>query len=274
VPANVRAHLVLQLVAAAAASAALLLGVGLPLAAAHASIAALAGAFLLSAALFVVVGAAILFRRVARPVERMLAAAEQLSSEGLPALGPPGEAPGPGLPRAALAFERTVSALAEERARVAEKVAALERANRELGGARESLVRAERLATLGRIAAGIAHEVGNPLGAITGYAELARDRLAAMDAGIPRPVRGRISPTSSSASATRRSASTGSSAICSTSPGRRRRCSGRWRSPRPSRRRCGSRACSRASGRWRSPSRSRTRSPRSSPTSGGSRRCS
>jgi len=44
-------------------------------------------------------------------------------------------------------------------------------------------VRAERLATAGRLASGIAHEIGNPLGAITGYVELATDRLGAGDAG-------------------------------------------------------------------------------------------
>jgi signal transduction histidine kinase len=174
-PASVRSHLVLQLAAIAAASLAVLAAVGLPLVAAGAPPAALAAALLVAAALVVALGAAVLFRGVARPVERMLAAAEQLSTEGLPALGPPGEARGPGLPRAALAFERTVAALGE-------KVAALERANRELSQARESLVRQERLATAGRLAAGIAHEVGNPLGAITGYAELGRDRLRTGDA--------------------------------------------------------------------------------------------
>jgi signal transduction histidine kinase len=81
-----------------------------------------------------------------------------------------------------VAFERMAAALGEERARLAEKVTELERANGALVDARETLLRAERLATLGRLAAGVAHEVGNPLGAISGYVELARDRIARMDA--------------------------------------------------------------------------------------------
>ena len=71
----------------------------------------------------------------ARPVDRLLAAADALGARrgGRPALlEPPGEASGRGLSRAAVAFERLAAALADERARLAEKVAELERANAEL----------------------------------------------------------------------------------------------------------------------------------------------
>ena len=130
-------------------------------------------------ALFVVLSAAaMLGRLVARPVERILAAAASLSSTQ------PGELPilgegGLGLDRAAVAFERLAAALVEERGRLAAKVDELTTANRALAEARESLLRSEKLATVGRLAAGLAHEVGNPLGAIAGYADLARSRLGA-----------------------------------------------------------------------------------------------
>jgi two-component system NtrC family sensor kinase len=129
--------------------------------------------------IFVVWGtSAMLIRRVARPVERILGAAEGLQGSApgsLPLLGDSGH----GLDQAALAFERAAAALIEERARLAAKVEEMTRVNRALADARESLFRSEKLATVGRLAAGVAHEVGNPLGAISGYTEVARSRLPA-----------------------------------------------------------------------------------------------
>ena len=90
---------------------------------------------------------------------------------------PPGRSAA-GLTPAAVAFERLAAALSEEQVRLAAKVEELEAVNGRLAEAREELLRSERLASVGRLAAGIAHEVGNPLGAIAGYAELARTRLA------------------------------------------------------------------------------------------------
>jgi len=56
----------------------------------------------------------------------------------------------------------------------------LERGRKQLIEAHRSLARSERLATVGQLAAGVAHEVGNPITAILGFAEFAsRERTPA-----------------------------------------------------------------------------------------------
>jgi two-component system, NtrC family, sensor kinase len=66
--------------------------------------------------------------------------------------------------------------LAPDRDLLERNVASLEDTNRELIEARAEIVRAARLASVGTLAAGIAHEIGNPLGAILGYVDVARGR--------------------------------------------------------------------------------------------------
>lgn len=52
------------------------------------------------------------------------------------------------------------------------RVAQVEQVNTELEQAQERLVRSERLASVGRLAAGVGHEIGNPIAAILGFQEL------------------------------------------------------------------------------------------------------
>lgn len=61
--------------------------------------------------------------------------------------------------------------LEQFRGRAAEQVEDLRQANIELQETQSALVRSERLAGVGRLAAGLAHEVGNPLSAVLGYLE-------------------------------------------------------------------------------------------------------
>ena len=62
--------------------------------------------------------------------------------------------------------------LASYRQRTSEQLSSLEKANEGLRLAQEGLIRSEKLASVGRLAAGLAHEVGNPLAAVLGYTEL------------------------------------------------------------------------------------------------------
>ena len=59
---------------------------------------------------------------------------------------------------------------------LAANILSLDRTNRELVEARDQVVQAARLASVGTLAAGIAHEVGNPLGAIVGFTDVALSR--------------------------------------------------------------------------------------------------
>jgi signal transduction histidine kinase len=59
-------------------------------------------------------------------------------------------------------------------------VRSLERANSELKKAQSDIIRAEKLASVGRLSSGIAHEIGNPLGIVSGYLELLKNQAIPM----------------------------------------------------------------------------------------------
>ena len=74
----------------------------------------------------------------------------------------------------------SVNAMAErliqEQHALAENVRSLDETNQALVDARAQIVRAARLASTGTLASGIAHELGNPLGALMAYVDVARNR--------------------------------------------------------------------------------------------------
>ncbi len=71
-----------------------------------------------------------------------------------------------------ISFNRMIERLKENQESLENYLESLEATNKKLIEAQEELIRTEKLASIGRFAAGIAHEVGNPLGAILGYTSI------------------------------------------------------------------------------------------------------
>jgi two-component system NtrC family sensor kinase len=111
---------------------------------------------------------------VGRPLRATEAAVEQLGRLELDL--PPVSQGGPLLSRFQSALNRMAEALRREQALTRSQLSELRQANERLARAQTELVSAERLATVGKLAAGVAHEVGNPLAGILGYLSLARMR--------------------------------------------------------------------------------------------------
>ncbi len=119
----------------------------------------------LEVGVFALYGRSLVSRLVLRPLERVVAAADALADGDLEARAPDADT-------------RDFATLAERLNRMTDR----------LLDAQSQLVRSEKLASVGRLAAGVAHEVGNPLGAIGTYVEVLRRRGSDQEvtAGIAR----------------------------------------------------------------------------------------
>ena len=69
-----------------------------------------------------------------------------------------------------------IKRISEDKEKLRSTVRSLEKANFDLKQAQKEIIRAEKLASVGRLSAGIAHEIGNPMGIIIGYLDLLKQK--------------------------------------------------------------------------------------------------
>ena len=107
---------------------------------------------------------------IVRPIDRLRLASERLAAGRLGTSVPVQGAAE--VARLAATFNEMAALLREDRAALQDRLEELERTTAELTTAQEQLVRSARLAAVGRLSAGVAHEIGNPLAAIRGLLDL------------------------------------------------------------------------------------------------------
>ncbi len=111
-----------------------------------------------------------LVKSTVKPVERLVRMTEEYDEKNEPVLFQAGD--GNELGQLTSSLNRMIRRIDNDRQRLRDTVTSLEDANTRLQHAQEEMVRTEKLSSIGRLSAGLAHEIGNPIGIIQGYLEL------------------------------------------------------------------------------------------------------
>ncbi len=115
-------------------------------------------------------GTYVFSKLVVKPVKQLVQTAERFQEgDMLPDVGA-GELNELG--KLSRALNGMLLRLADNKEELRQHITSLEQANLELRRAQQEVIFSEKLASVGRLTAGIAHEIGNPIGIVLGYLEL------------------------------------------------------------------------------------------------------
>lgn len=124
----------------------------------------------LNVLVLLVFGNYLLSRIVIRPIRRLVKTADHF--EDIALFSQVTDVRGNELARLTLSLNRMLKRLGENKESMEAQIRSLEQTNQQLKEAKEEVLRSEKLSSVGRLAAGVAHEVGNPIGVVLGYTNL------------------------------------------------------------------------------------------------------
>ncbi len=127
----------------------------------------------LDAIILALVGIYLLSRIVVKPIYRLLRMTEGYKDGDM--IPPLQGAPRNEIGDLSRSLSIMLHRLDDNKKELKRHISSLEEANRKLRDAQKEIIRSEKLASVGRLAAGIAHEIGNPIGIILGYLQLLRE---------------------------------------------------------------------------------------------------
>ncbi len=115
-------------------------------------------------------------RIVIRPIRRFIRLTDDLrSTDQFPAY--PGKRSSE-FGQLSNAIHRMARRIEEDKERIESSLHSLEKVHADLKNTQQEMIRAEKLASIGRLSAGIAHEIGNPVGVVLGYLGLLKRQPA------------------------------------------------------------------------------------------------
>jgi two-component system NtrC family sensor kinase len=126
----------------------------------------------LTGTLILIVVYVTLTRLIVRPVEKLTAAVARFSRGAVLDEAPIEIAGAAEVAQLGVTFNSMARDLKLDKQQLEARLSELEQTTRELRATQDQLIRSEKLASVGRLAAGVAHEIGNPLAAILGLLEL------------------------------------------------------------------------------------------------------
>ncbi len=131
-----------------------------------------AGYMIVNLILLELIGLFVFGRITAKPLQRLRRRAETVSDFNGEDLFFFGDSEPDDYAQLSRSLNRIYGRMKRDREALAQAVERLEGANRQLRQAQQEVLQAEKLAAVGRLSAGLAHEIGNPLGIVGGYLEI------------------------------------------------------------------------------------------------------